>query len=192
MKFAGIADEEFIRGEVPMTKQEIRVLTLNKARIASGATVLDVGAGTGSISIEAARLAEGGHVYAIERNPEGVALIRANAQKFDINNLTIIEKEAPDGMEDLPKLDAVIIGGSGKQLSPILNAADSLLKTGGRIVLNCVTVQTLSQCIEYMRNNEGYSYEAVQVQVTRLSQVGPYDMMKAFNPIFIVTCQKNK
>lgn len=188
----GIPDEEFIRGKVPMTKQEIRILTLAKARIGKGDMVADIGAGTGSISCEAALLAAEGRVFAIERKAEGIELIHANAQKFGIENLKIIQGEAPDGMEQLPRLDAAIVGGSGSHLEPILDRLDELLKIDGRIILNCITVQTLMQCLNYMRQHKSYSYEAIQVQVNHWEKVGPYDMAKAANPIFIVACVKNK
>ncbi|MGM9579826.1 MAG: precorrin-6Y C5,15-methyltransferase (decarboxylating) subunit CbiT [Anaerovibrio sp.] len=190
----GIPDAEFIRGKVPMTKQEIRILTIAKAGIRPGDMVLDVGAGTGSLSCEAAMQAagEGGMIYAIERNPEGIGLIEANAEKFGLDNIQIIHAEAPAGMDELPRLDAVLIGGSGRRLEPILDRAGELLKTGGRIVLNCITVQTLMQCLNYMRASELYKYETVQVQVNRWEQVGSYDMAKAANPIFIVACEKIK
>ena len=189
----GIPDAEFIRGKVPMTKQEIRILTIAKAGIKQGDIVLDVGAGTGSLSCEAAMQAgNDGMVYAIERNPEGIGLIAANAEKFGLGNVHIIHAEAPAGMDELPRLDAVLIGGSGKRLEPILDRAGELLKTGGRIILNCITVQTLMQCLNYMRASELYKYETVQVQVNRWEQVGSYDMAKAANPIFIVACEKIK
>ena len=186
----GIPDEEFIRGKVPMTKEEIRIITLAKARICSGAMVVDVGAGTGSISCEAALQAAGGRVFAIERKPEAVELIRQNANKLGIENIEIIQAEAPDGMENLPKLDAAIIGGSGSHLADILDRLDSRLKVHGRIVLNCITVQTLMQCIKYMDGNPKYKYDTIQVQVNHWDKVGPYNMAKAANPIFIVTCEK--
>lgn len=189
----GIPDAEFIRGKVPMTKQEIRILTIAKAGIKQGDIVLDVGAGTGSLSCEAAMQAgNDGMVYAIERNPEGIGLIEANAEKFGLDNVHIIHAEAPAGMDELPSLDTVLIGGSGKRLEPILDRAGELLKTGGRIILNCITVQTLMQCLNYMRASELYKYETVQVQVNRWEQVGSYDMAKAANPIFIVACEKIK
>lgn len=189
----GIPDAEFIRGKVPMTKQEIRILTIAKAGIRPGDMVLDVGAGTGSLSCEAAMQAgNDGMVYAIERNPEGIGLIEANAEKFGLDNVHIVHAEAPAGMDELPRLDAVLIGGSGKRLEPILDRAGELLKTGGRIILNCITVQTLMQCLNYMRASELYKYETVQVQVNRWEQVGSYDMAKAANPIFIVACEKIK
>lgn len=191
MDFLGIADEEFIRQDVPMTKQEIRILSLVKAQIAPDAVVYDIGAGTGSISIEAARLAPQGHVYAIERSSEGIGLIRANAANFAVKNVTVIQAEAPEGLADLPEADAILIGGSGGNLQEILTEVTLKLKASGRLVLNCITVQTLMQCIEFMReHSDTYIYEAIQVQVTRLQQVGTYDMAKANNPIYIVTCWK--
>lgn len=186
----GIPDDEFIRGKVPMTKQEIRILTIVKAGIGPDSVVCDVGAGTGSISIEAARQAENGMVYAIERKPEGIELIKKNAEKFGVKNIRIIEAYAPDGMEELPKLDVAIIGGSGSNLPVILDTIHQKLVPGGKIVINCITVQTIAQCLEYMRNREDYRYEAIQVQVNQLEQVGAYDMAKANNPIYIVTCVK--
>ncbi len=187
----GIADEAFIRGKVPMTKQEIRVLTMVKARIAPTDVVWDVGAGTGSMSIEAAHLAPQGHVYAIERNSEGVSLIEKNKEKFGVGNLTVIEGDAPDALKDLPDCNAAIIGGSGSRLPEILDEISSRLKTGGRVVMNCITVQTLAAALSYMRGHESdFSYEAIQMQINRLQAVGAYDMAKAINPIYIVTAEK--
>ena len=191
MDFLGIADEEFIRQDVPMTKQEIRILSLVKAQIAPDAVIYDIGAGTGSLSIEAARLAPKGEVYAIERSSEGINLIRANAANFAVTNMQVIQAEAPDGLAGLPEADAILIGGSGSRLPEILETVTPKLKQTGRLVLNCITVQTLMQCIEFMRQHSDiYIYEAIQVQVTRLQQVGTYDMAKANNPIYIVTCWK--
>ncbi len=191
MNYLGIDDDAFIRNNVPMTKQEIRILSLVKARIKPDAVIYDIGAGTGSLSVEAARLAPQGTVYALERNAEGVGLIRANAANFAVPNVKVIETEAPAGIERLPDADTVLIGGSGSKLEGILDAVTPKLKPDGRIVLNCITVQTLMQCIDYMRDHsDSYVYEAIQVQVTRLQQLGPYDMAKAANPIYIVTCWK--
>ena len=150
-----------------------------------------MGAGTGSLSIEAALLAKEGHVYAVERNPEGIRLIGQNAAKFGVTNVTAVESEAPAGLAELPPCDAAIIGGSGRQLDPILDVIASRLPSGGRVVLNCITIQTLASCLSYMRaNKKTFSYEAVQVQVNRLQAVGPYDMAKGINPIYIVTGEK--
>lgn len=187
----GIADEEFIRGKVPMTKQEIRVLTMAKARIAPTDVVWDVGAGTGSLSVEAALLAPQGCVYAVERNAEGVSLIQKNKEKFGLRNLKVVAGEAPDALQPLPDCDVALIGGSGSRLDEILDEISSRLKTGGRVVMNCITVQTLAAAIEYLRAHAAdFSYEAIQVQINRLQAAGAYDMAKAINPIYIVTGEK--
>jgi cobalt-precorrin-6B (C15)-methyltransferase len=187
----GIKDDDFIRGKIPMTKQEIRILTLVKAKIEAESIVLDIGAGTGSLSIEAALLAKSGHVYAVERKHEGIDLICRNAKKFTVENLTAIEGEAPMALNDIPPCDVILIGGSGKHLQEILEVSSSLLKVGGRLILNCITLQTLYEAISYMREHkEKYRYEAVQVQVNRLNPIGAYDMAEALNPIHIISCEK--
>ena len=187
----GIPDEEFLRGDVPMTKQEVRILTIAKAHLHPTDIIYDIGAGTGSLSIEAARQAFKGHVYALERKAEAVALIRANAEKFQTTNLTVLEREAPDGIVELPPCDCVLIGGSGNRLAAILNTVDEKLRSGGRIVLNCITVQTLLSAINYFRAQRvTYSYDTIQVQINRLRQVGPYDMAQAQNPIYILCAEK--
>ena len=186
----GIDDAAFIRGKIPMTKQEIRILTLTKARIKETDIVLDIGAGTGSLSIEAALLAEKGRVYAVERKGEGIDLIRRNAEKFGAGNVTAIEGEAPAALAGLPPCDVILIGGSGKYLREILGRAAELLKPEGRMVLNCITLQTLYEAVTYMRQQQNYRYEAIQVQINRLNSVGSYDMAEALNPIHIITCEK--
>ncbi|MDO4203277.1 MAG: precorrin-6Y C5,15-methyltransferase (decarboxylating) subunit CbiT [Selenomonadaceae bacterium] len=189
--FCGIDDSEFIRGKVPMTKQEIRIITLTKARIAPSDVVYDIGAGTGSISIEAARIAHEGRVFAIEKNPDGVSLIKENMKKFQVDNVEVVSGVAPDALDGLPGCDAVIIGGSGRNMDDILDIVHDRLKLGGRVVLNCITIQTISSCLEYLRAHpDEFDYEAIQVQVNRLKAVGPYDMADAVNPIYIVTATK--
>lgn len=187
----GLPDAAFIRGKVPMTKQEIRILTLVKAQIGPRDIVYDIGAGTGSLSIEAARLAPEGHVYAVERKEEAIRLIEANGERFGLENLSVIEAEAPAGLENLPLADAVLIGGSGGHLASILDCVAGKMREGGRLVLNCITVQTLAAALDYLHAHEAvYRYEAIQVQVSRLRRVGPYDMADAQNPVYIITCTK--
>lgn len=187
----GLPDAAFVRGKVPMTKQEIRILTLVKAQIGPRDIVYDIGAGTGSLSIEAARLAPEGHVYAVERKEEAIRLIEANGERFGLENLSVIEAEAPAGLENLPLADAVLIGGSGGHLASILDCVAGKMREGGRLVLNCITVQTLAAALDYLHAHEAvYRYEAVQVQVSRLRRVGPYDMAEAQNPVYIITCTK--
>ena len=186
----GIDDEKFIRGKVPMTKQEIRILTLAKANIGEKDFVVDVGAGTGSLSIEAAKIATQGYVFAIEKNPDAVELISQNAEKFDVDNIIIINSEAPEGLRQVSRIDIAIVGGSGGKIVEILDTIDAKLKIGGRIVLNFITLQSLAACIEWLNNHDYYKYEAIQVQINRLEIVGGYNMAKAMNPVHIVTAEK--
>ena len=120
-----------------MTKCEIRKAVMNEARIEEDSIVLDVGAGTGSISIEAALAAPKGHVYAIERFDKGIDLINENMKKFNVNNMTVIKSKAPEGMEELPELDAVIIGGSAGGMTGIMDEAQRLLKSRRSSSGNC-------------------------------------------------------
>lgn len=189
--FFGIEDEEFIRGDVPMTKKEIRMVVMNEARIEEDSVVLDVGAGTGSISIEAALGAPKGHVYAIERFEKATDLIRQNQEKFGVKNLTIIEAKAPEGMEDLPELDAVIIGGSAGGMGAIMDEATRLLKVGGRLVVTAVTMETGYTILKELKGRP-YTYEGFQMQVSRFRKAGPYHLLNPLSPIFIVTAVKQE
>lgn len=193
MNLPGIADEEFIRDKVPMTKEEIRILTMCKAKIRPDNIIWDIGAGTGSLSIEAALLASQGEVYAIEKKDLAVDLLHQNIAKFKLEDkVKVIATEAPKGLDELPNCDVVFIGGSGKHMFEILDIIDSKLNEGGRIIVNAVTIQTISEITTYMKQKESYTYEAIQVQVNRLRQIGSYDMFNAQNPVYIVTCKKTK
>jgi cobalt-precorrin-6B (C15)-methyltransferase len=193
LNLPGIADEEFIRDKVPMTKEEIRILTMCKAKIRPDNIIWDIGAGTGSLSIEAALLAPQGEVYAIEKKDLAVDLLHQNIAKFKLEDkVKVIATEAPKGLDELPNCDVVFIGGSGKHMFEILDIIDSKLNEGGRIIVNAVTIQTISEITTYMKQKESYTYEAIQVQVNRLRQIGSYDMFNAQNPVYIVTCKKLK
>ena len=186
--YLGISDEEFIRSkQVPMTKKEVRILTLVKARIPANGVVGASGAGTGGLAIEAANLCPQGKVWAIERRPEAISLLRLNIANLAVPNIGIIAAEAPDGLEKIPAPDCVLIGGTGGQLEDILEAVHKRLRPRGRIVLNCVTVQTMYNALSWFRaHEEQYDYEAVQVPVSQLRRVGNYDMRQSDNPICII------
>lgn len=187
--FFGISDDEFIRGDVPMTKCEIRKAVMNEARIDEDSVVLDVGAGTGSISIEAALGAPKGHVYAIERFDKGIELIHQNMEKFGVSNMTVIKSKAPEGMEDLPALDAVIIGGSAGGMGVIVDEAQRLLKVGGRLVVTAVTMETGYTILKELKGRP-FSYEGYQMAISRYRKAGPYHLLDPLSPIFIVAATK--
>lgn len=183
----GISDEKFLRGDIPMTKQEVRILLLAKAAIQPGDVVIDIGAGTGSISVEAALQSGDGAVYAVEREPEGIALIKSNAERFGTANLLAVSGAAPDMLEGLPQADVIFIGGSGGNLPEILARADALLKPGGRLVLSAVTLETVATGTAFFKERAAnYESEAFSVQVTRLKPLKTIHMFQALNPIYIM------
>lgn len=184
----GIPDHEFLRGKVPMTKAEIRVQVLAKAQISLFDRVVDIGAGTGSISIEAAGLASEGVVYAIEHKPEAQELILANQQKFGVSNLHLISGAAPDVFGELPAVNVCIIGGSNGRLPEILRNVP--LVEGGRIVITAVTIETMSQGLQLLKDLHYQEIEVVSIQAVRWQPVQTLHMAQALNPVFILSARK--
>ena len=189
MHFLGISDDEFIRGHVPMTKSEIRAMVMAKAGIQSTDSVADIGAGTGSLTIEAALCAPEGKVYAIEKNPEGIDLIQKNAQKFGCTNIKILRGTAPEAMDALPPLNVILIGGSGGHLPEILDRCEALLSRGGRIVLTAVTVETTEQIVKEF-DHRPFSLDGFAMQINRLKKLGHYHLYNPLSPVFIFTAIK--
>lgn len=185
---SGIPDELFIRGDVPMTKQEVRAVALAKLRLTATDTVWDVGAGTGSVSIEAALVARAGSVWAVERNAAGVRLIRENADAFGCGNVHPVPGVAPDALAKLPVPDAVFVGGSAGELPSIVEAA--LEKNSQvRLCVPCVTVETLTEACALLSGSRFKGFEACQVSAARAEAVGSHHLMKAQNPVFLVSAR---
>ncbi|MBP2654504.1 MAG: precorrin-6Y C5,15-methyltransferase (decarboxylating), CbiT subunit [Firmicutes bacterium] len=191
-EYPGIPDDAFIRGDVPMTKAEVRVLALTKARIKERDIVVDVGAGTGSISIEAALLASQGKVFAIEKETAGIELIKANAARFLTTNVETIHGSALEKLGNLPMADVIFVGGSGGHIRKILEAANQILKPDGRLVVMAVTVETLQEALDVMQSLDGYQVDAAGIQITRLRRVGSKNMFQALNPVYIVACTRRE
>lgn len=187
--YFGIPDEQFIRGDVPMTKREIRMTIMNEARIEGNSNVLDIGAGTGSITIEAALGAPQGHVWAIERFDKGVDLIKENCAKFGVSNVTIIKDLAPAGLDAVPPMDAIIIGGSAGKLTAIMDKAQQLLKVGGRLIVTAVTMETGHNILTELKNRP-FQYYGYQLAVNRYRKAGPYHLLDPISPIFIVVAER--
>ncbi|MBQ4353809.1 MAG: precorrin-6Y C5,15-methyltransferase (decarboxylating) subunit CbiT, partial [Clostridia bacterium] len=184
----GIPDEEFIRGDVPMTKSEVRTISMAKLDLPTNAVVYDIGAGTGAVSVECAWAAYDGQVYAIEKEADAAELIRQNKVKFRTDNLHVIEGLAPDALSDLPAPTHVFIGGSSGNLREIL--AVLLEKNPDvRIVLNAVTVETQTEAAECAKEFGFMEYETVSVNIARSRKVGRYHMMTAQNPVSVITLQ---
>ncbi|BCR03744.1 precorrin-6Y-methylase [Desulfuromonas versatilis] len=185
----GIPDEEFATIKKLITKEEVRVITLAKLKLRHDMTLWDLGAGSGSVSIEADHLLPNGRVFAVERNPQCVGFIKENLNKFNARHVTLVEGEAPDCLETLPDPDRVFIGGSGGNLFDILEAVDNRLPAEGRIVLNAVTLDTLMAANEFFEN-AGYQVEVTTVNIARTRPLTDYKMFEAYNPVYVVVAVK--
>lgn len=182
----GLPDERFARlASIPMTKREVRALVISSLKLSPHAIGYDIGAGSGSVTIEMALQAFKGHVYAIERQPEAISLIEKNARAFHVGNVTAINKSAPQGLFDLPAPDAVFIGGSGGQLAKILM---SVLEKNGkaRVVMTAITLETVNASLSVF-SDIGLEPEILQINVARAKKAGSYHMLEANNPIFIIS-----
>ncbi len=176
----GIDDNEFITGSSPMTKSEVRAVSVSKLAVGESDICIDVGAGTGTVSVEAALLCPRGKVYAIEKNPDAAELIRKNALKFQTDNIEIINGEAPRALSSIPKADKAFIGGSSGNIAEIIERCEC-----DTIVVNAVTLQTLGAATETF-SRLGYDYDVTLVSTARGVKTACYDMMKAQNPVFVI------
>lgn len=183
----GLPDEAFIRDKVPMTKEEIREVSICKLRLERDSIIYDVGAGSGSLSVEMALTAYAGKVYAIEKNPEAVNLLRKNRQKFGADNMEIVEGYAPESLEELPAPTHAFIGGSSGNLKEI---CELLLKKnpGVRLVMNAITLETVGEALQVLKELPVEHQEIVQMTVSRSREVGRYHMMMGQNPVYIISC----
>lgn len=181
----GLPDEAFERGDVPMTKQEVRAAVLAKLAVRPEDILWDVGAGTGSVSVELALAAPRGRVYAVECRPEGCALIKANREKFRTRNLVLVEGLAPDALSDLPAPDAVFIGGSKGSLAAIVDAALDK-NSDARICVSAIALETLSAAVAAL-TARGRTVQVSQIAVSRAKAVGGLHLMMAQNPIYLIT-----
>lgn len=182
----GLPDDCFVRGNVPMTKSEVRALVISRMAVRPDDCVYDIGAGTGSVSVELALQAEYGTVYAVELQAEGCRLIQENAENFGLDNIQIIQGNAKDVIEDLPVPDAAFIGGSRGGLDAVLKL---LTNKNPRIhvVITAVTLETLHEAESLLKKYGFPQTEILQAGVTRVEEKGRYHMLQAQNPVFIIT-----
>lgn len=177
-------DMEFIRGNIPMTKEEVREIVICKLRLYTEAVVYDIGSGTGSIAVEIAELSDTIQVFAIEKKEEAVLLIKKNQEKFQLENLEIVFAKAPEGFLGLPVPTHAFIGGSGGEMKEILSALYRL-NPRMRVVINAVSIETICEIKEVLQQYPIEREEVVQVQISRARNAGVYHLMQAENPVWI-------
>ena len=188
---AGIADDLFIRGNAPMTKHEIRAIAMAKLQPQPTDTLYDIGAGTGSCTIEMARQAPFGKVYAFEINDAALDLLHQNIERFGVTNVHVVPGNAKETLSDetLPMPQGAFIGGTKGQLTPILDRLYEM-NPACRIVLTAITLETIGAITDYYNQQKDYDLDIMQISAATSKAVGPYHMMLGHNPIYIMTAVK--
>lgn len=183
-------NSEFITGKVPITKEEVRAISIMKLDLVNAKRFIDVGAGTGSVTVEAAYNYPNLDVISIERNDSALELINKNVYKFNLKNVEIIQGYAP--VEIDKKVDAIFLGGTGNNLNEILLWSKDLLIDGGRLVANFIIVETFNETLRLLRE---YGFENIDVSVlnvSKLEKLGRGEYFKPLNPIYIISCEKGR
>ncbi len=189
----GLPDDAFeqrrpLQGQI--TKREVRAVSLYSLGLRPGSVVWDIGAGTGSISVEASIIAREGTVYAVERDEESLPLLRRNVEQWGSKNVHIIAGEAPDALVELPDPDAVFVGGSGGRLAEILDVAIKRLRAGGRIVVNLAALERTNEVYQRFKSS-GFVADMVMVNSSRGKDMPDGTVrLEALNPVFVVTAQR--
>ena len=192
-KTPGIPDEQFERSEdVPITKEEIRALQISKGQLSPGQTVYDIGCGSGSITVEAALQVESnGNVYAIDFDSKAIDLTKKNLEKFGISNVNVIFGNAKEKISELPEADAIFIGGTGGDTQKIIEQCQNKLKSGGRIVIGIILIETLYSVISIIDKLNFTSVDITQVTISKSRKTSTGTMMLARNPVTIISATKS-
>jgi precorrin-6Y C5,15-methyltransferase (decarboxylating) len=169
-----------------ITKSEIRAITLSKLRLLRDHILWDLGAGSGSVSIEASLLVPAGKIFALEKKPERIEQIEINKNRFGVTNIEIVHAVLPDGLERLPRPDRIFIGGGGRDLANIINAAVPFLKPDGLVVVNTVLVQNIYTATEALKALD-FKTTCVQVQIGRSRDMPWGERLDAQNPVWIIS-----
>lgn len=190
-KTPGIPDDAFERSEnVPITKEEVRVIQISKARLCPGYTVYDIGCGSGSISIEAAIQVESGKVIAIDYDPNAIELTKKNIEKFGLTNISVILGNAKEKISELDLADAIFVGGTGGDTEEIVNLCQNKLKSGGRIVIGIILIETLYSVLKSLEKLQFDSVDITQVTISKSRKTSTGTMMLARNPVTIISATK--
>ena len=192
-KTPGIPDEEFERIEsVPITKEEVRSIQISKARLAPGQTVLDIGCGSGSITVEAGLQVESsGQVVAVDFDPDAIELTKTNIKKFDVENAVLILGDAKEKIFELPEADAIFIGGTGGDTQKILQLCEDKLKSGGRIVIGIILIETLYAVLQTIEKLKFDSIDITQITIGKSRKTSTGTMMLARNPVTVISATKS-
>lgn len=186
-----IYDKEFVQKELPMTKQEIRAISIAKLQLQDNSILVDVGAGTGSIGIEAATYLRNGNVFAIEKEEKGIETLKENINRFKLDNIEVIVGRAPEAIPTI-QYDRMFIGGSTGSMRNILEHFLKYSKDNSRVVINAITLETLADATKLLKDLNFKNIEVVNVVVSRGKSIGPYTMMYGENPIYIITADKEE
>lgn len=191
-KTPGIPDENFERiDKVPITKEEVRTVQISKARLKPGQIIYDIGCGSGSISVEAAlQIEPTGKVLAIDFDENAIELTKKNAEKFQISNIITIFGNAKEKILDLEEADAIFIGGTGGDTKEIVELSQNKLKTGGRIVIGTILIETLSSVLQILEKLQFESIDITQVTIAKSRKTTTGTMMLARNPVTIISATK--
>ena len=191
-KTPGIPDEEFERVElVPITKEEVRTIQISKARLSTGQTVLDIGCGSGSITVEAGlQIETSGKIIAVDIDPNAIELTKLNLKKFGVSNATLILGNAKEKMSELPEADAIFIGGTGGDTQEIVQLCESKLQSGGRIVIGTILIETLYAVLQTIDKLKFNSVDITQITIGKSRKTSTGTMMLARNPVTIISATK--
>ncbi len=191
-KTPGIPDELFERTEkVPITKEEVRVIQISKARLRPGQLVYDVGCGSGSISVEAAiQVESSGKVLAIDYDENAIKLTKKNVEKFGLSNVLLIHGNAKEKITALEPADAIFVGGTGKDTAEIVELCQDKLKAGGRIVIGTILIETLYAILQILDKLQFNSVDITQVTISKSRKTSTGTMMLARNPVTIISATK--
>ncbi len=187
----GLDDEMFVRGKAPMTKQEVRSVAISKLRPKVADCIFDIGAGTGSCSVELALIAKQGNVLAFEKNAEALQLLKENKERFGLDNIEIVAGDAMENIRDKSAPDCVFIGGSGGTICKMLDIIYAK-NLACRIVITAITLETLAEVTAYYKDNSSYNLEIVNISAARSRKHGRYNLMMAQNPVYIMTAVKKE
>ena len=191
-KTPGIPDELFERVEdVPITKEEVRAVQISKARLKSGMVVYDIGCGSGSISVEAAlQVEESGSVHAIDFDTKAIELTKKNIVKFNLENILVSFGNAKDIINSLPDADAIFIGGTGGDTKEIVELCENKLKSGGRIVIGIILIETLYSVLKTIENLKFTSIDITQITIGKSRKTSTGTMMLSRNPVSVISSTK--